>query len=215
MIFGALGSHRVVDNGQGGALMTRLNIEPATKQLGELVRAIPDEQLNAPTPSDFSVGELLDHVQSFARAFAAGAAKSLDETTTGPPPPPDAARLGPDWRERIPALLDELAAAWNVPAAWEGMTKVGGMDMPGEVVGVIALDEIVLHGWDLAVATGHSYDVPTAMLEPLIPFLQHVAEPDMAPAREGLFGPVVPVSENAPLFDRVLGLAGRDPSWSR
>ena len=31
--------------------------------------------------------------------------------------------------------------------------------------------------------------------------------------RAGLFGPVVKVPDDAPAFDRVLGLAGRDPGW--
>jgi hypothetical protein len=31
---------------------------------------------------------------------------------------------------------------------------------------------------------------------------------------EGLFGPVVPVPDGAPLFDRLLGQTGRDPRWA-
>jgi hypothetical protein len=32
--------------------------------------------------------------------------------------------------------------------------------------------------------------------------------------RDGLFGPVVEVPDDAPLLDRVIGLTGRDPAWS-
>lgn len=34
-----------------------------------------------------------------------------------------------------------------------------------------------------------------------------------AELRSGQFGPVVPVPDDAPAFDRVLGLTGRSPSW--
>lgn len=191
--------------------MPQVNLEPATKRLADLVRGVRAEHLGAVTPISCSVGELLDHVQSLARAFAAAAEKSDDETTSGPPPKPDASHLGDDWREHIPLLLERLASAWNDPAAWDGMTKVGGMDMPGEAAGVVALDEVVLHSWDLAVATQQSYEPPADALAPLLPFLEHVAEPGMEMARNGLFGPVVSVAGDAPLFDRILGLAGRDP----
>ena len=42
------------------------------------------------------------------------------------------------------------------------MTAAGGVDLPGEVAGIVALDELVVHGWDLAKATGQpaDYDGP-------------------------------------------------------
>lgn len=131
----------------------------------------------------------------------------------GHAPKPDASRLGTDWRNRIPALLSGLSAAWNEHSAWEGNTKVGGLEMPGEAAGIVALDEVILHSWDLAVASGQRYEPPADLTERLVPFLEHMAEPAMNPAREGLFGPVVPIDDRAPLFERVLALAGRRPDW--
>ena len=190
-----------------------LDIEPATTRLGELVRGVPDGMLGAATPCDCSVGELLDHIQSFATAFRAAAEKARDPSTANPAPRPDAGRLGSDWSRRIPELLSRLAEAWGEQSAWEGTTRIGGLEMPGEAAGIVALDEVVLHSWDLAVATGQTYEPPPELIDPLMPFLEHMAEPAMTAARDGLFGPVVPVDEDAPPLDRVLGLAGRRPGW--
>lgn len=190
-----------------------LDMEPATTRLADIVRRVPDGALGGVTPCDCSVGELLDHIQSFAAAFRAAAEKDQDAATAGPPPRPDRARLGEDWRDRIEQLLRRLAASWREPAAWEGTTRVGGLEMPGEAAGIVALDEVILHGWDLAVATGQVYEPPADLVDRLMPFLQHMADPAMTAAREGLFGPVVPVDETASPFDQVLGLAGRRPGW--
>jgi len=190
-----------------------VNLEPATRQLSAIVRGVPDGMLDAPTPSDVPVGDLLDHIQTFAVAFTAAANKDVDGPV-GPPPPPDASNLGPDWRESIPHAVAELARAWSDASAWNGMTRIGGLDMPGEAAGIVALDEVVLHGWDLARATGQPYEVDAAVLEPLVGFVTHMAEPGMVEARDGLFGPVVVVPDHAPLLDRIVGLAGRDPGWT-
>jgi uncharacterized protein (TIGR03086 family) len=193
-------------------LMT-VTLQPATSRLGAVVRAVKDEQLGTTTPSDISVGDLLDHVRTLAAAFTAAAKKEV-AATSGPPPRPSFANLAPDWRETIPAALDTLAGAWSDGTAWTGMTRAGGIDMPGEAAGIVALDEVVLHGWDLARATGQPYEVDDDSLHALMGFLHHMAEPAMTPARQGLFGPVVAVGTDAPLLDRVVGLAGRDPAWS-
>lgn len=67
------------------------------------------------------------------------------------------------------------------------------MDLPAEVAGLVALNELVVHGWDLARSTGQPYDVDRASLEAVLPFLEPAAasaETDEAP--QGLFGPRSP-----------------------
>ena len=79
---------------------------------------------------------------------------------------------------------------------------------------LVALDEVLIHSWDLARSTGQPFETDDHLLDALMGFLTHMAEPGMEPAREGLFGPVVPVPPGAPRLDQVLGLTGRDPNWS-
>lgn len=189
-----------------------VNMAPATKRMADLVRGVPDEALGNPTPCDIPLGALVDHVRTLTLAFTAAARRDFS-TLTGPPPEPDAANLGADWRERIPRSLEVLAAAWSEPEAWTGMTKAGGLDLPGELAGVIALDEIVVHGWDIARSTGQPYDVAPDLLEAVHGFVAPLANPNSPMPREGLFGPPVPVPADAPMLDRVIGLTGRDPAW--
>jgi uncharacterized protein (TIGR03086 family) len=75
----------------------------------------------------------------------------------------------------------------------------------------VALDELVVHGWDLAVATGQSYAVSDVDAEACMTFAGAVGE--TPEERAGLYGPRVPVPPDAPPFHRLLGLTGRDPGW--
>lgn len=133
------------------------DFRPATTLLADVVRGVGDEQLDAITPcGGITVGALLDHVDSLSVAFgAAGRRERLPDV--GRPRLPDAARLGVDWRERLPARLDALAVAWRPGAAWEGVTLAGGLELPAGVAAAAGLDEVLVHGWDLAVATGQPF----------------------------------------------------------
>jgi uncharacterized protein (TIGR03086 family) len=194
--------------------MTLVDLEPAARRLADLVAGVPDQLLDAPTPCPaYTLGDLVEHVGGAASAFTGAAVKDLgDATSQGPSG--DASRLSDDWRTRIPRDLAALADAWRDPDAWTGMTKAGGVDLPGEVAGLVALDEIVVHGWDVARATGQPYDCDTPSLEAVNAFVSQFSEPGQEEARAGLFGPVVEVPDDAPLLDRVIGLTGRDPAWS-
>jgi uncharacterized protein (TIGR03086 family) len=186
-----------------------IDLRPAARRLAMLLTSLGDDQLDQPTPCPAStVGDLVDHVGALSRAFQAAANKGAGDRT-GPPPTPSAANLGPGWRDRVAADLGELAAAWESPTAWEGFTRAGGIEMPAGVAGLVALDELVIHGWDIAVASGQPYEPSPTEVEAVTGFVSSFDAP-----RDGaLFGPVVPVPATASPFDRLLGLTGRDPAW--
>jgi uncharacterized protein (TIGR03086 family) len=189
-----------------------IDLQPATDQVARLVDGVTDDQFADPTPCEgVPVGALLDHLMSLTLAFTRAARKNGG---SAPPPEASAANLPPDWRTVLPQRLRELAEAWADPAAWQGSTQAGGLTMPGGIAGVVALDEVVLHGWDLAKATGQQYTADPASAAAVLEFTRSSAQPENAPMRQGLFGPVVAVPEDAPVFDRALGYAGRDPGWT-
>jgi uncharacterized protein (TIGR03086 family) len=191
-----------------------VDLEPAARRMADLVRGVPDDLLDAPTPNPgYPLGDLLDHIGGLTLAFTAAAKKDLGDMTSQAPSA-DASRLADDWRDRIPRDLSALAEAWRDPAAWGGMTQAGGVELPGEVAGLVVLDELVVHGWDVARASGQPYDADPRLLEAVHDFVAPFSEPGQEAARQGLFGPVVEVPEEAPLLDRVIGLTGRDPAWS-
>jgi uncharacterized protein (TIGR03086 family) len=89
------------------------------------------------------------------------------------------------------------------------MTSAAGVPLPGEVAGLVALDELVVHGWDLAVATGQPYSPSVEEVDAAMSFVTAFD----APRDGGLFGAIVPVPDDAPALERLLGLTGRDPAW--
>jgi uncharacterized protein (TIGR03086 family) len=194
--------------------MSIVDLGPAAQRLADLVARVGDDELGKPTPCPaYTLGDLIEHVGGLALAFTAAANKDggryADQAASG-----DASRLGEDWRARIPRDLTTLAEAWRDPAAWAGTTRIAGSDSPAEVVGLVAADELVVHGWDVARATGQLYDCEPELLAAAGSFLAMFASPDAPAGPDVAFGPSRQVRADAPELDRVVALAGRDPGWS-
>ncbi|MFL9656879.1 TIGR03086 family metal-binding protein [Streptomyces sp. PB17] len=190
-----------------------LDLGPQTRILARLADGVRDDRLADPTPCpDLAVRNLLGHLTGLAVAFRDAARKDLGPTTDTSPEAsvPD---VGPGWREELAKALGELADAWREPDAWTGMTRAGGIDLPGDVAGAVVADELVIHGWDLARATGQDYAPDPAALQAAYGLLAAAAQE--SDRDQGMFGPVVAVPADAPLMERAVGLSGRDPGWSR
>jgi uncharacterized protein (TIGR03086 family) len=194
--------------------MDIVDLGPAAEQLAGLVAGAPDAELGDPTPCPaYTLGDLIDHVGGLALAFTAAARKDgghyANMQASG-----DSSRLGDGWRVRIPRDLAALAEAWRAPAAWDGMTRIAGDDAPAAIIGLSVADELVVHGWDMARATGQPYQCPPELLQAAHSFLVQFASPDLPAGPEVPFGPSRAVPAGAPLLDQVLALAGRELGWS-
>ena len=193
---------------------SRADLAPAATHVAGIVRAVQDDDLGRPTPCPgTTVAAMLDHLAGLTLAFTA-AARHEPVPNGDQPPTPDAARLDPGFRESLPHQLEGLGAAWRDPSAWTGTTTVGGVELPREVAGLVALNELVVHGWDLAVATGQPYEPDAAAVQGALGFVRPTVtqNPDGTP---GLFGPPVTVPDPGSPLDELLGLTGREPRWSR
>ncbi|GGO84849.1 TIGR03086 family metal-binding protein [Wenjunlia tyrosinilytica] len=189
-----------------------IDLEPAARRIALLAEGVTNDQLTAPTPCPgCAVRNMLGHLIGLSVAFRDAGRKELGETTGTPPNAvvPDI-EDGESWRTELPQRLDELTATWRDPEAWEGMTQAGGLTFPAAEAGRVALNELLIHGWDLARATGQPYDPDTLSLEASYAMLAPTAN-ERPPG--GPFGPAVEIPADAPLLDRVIGLSGRDPSW--
>lgn len=173
-----------------------------------LLRAITPDQLTAPTPcADFDVRGLIDHLLFWGPSLIGAARKEMVAPPDGGP--------GGDRTDGIAALqahLDALIDAWSDPAAWRGVTVMGGpMELPAPLVGGMVAGELIVHGWDLARAV----DVTVDWNQDLLAYAHAETTATAQQGREmGIYGPEVAVDPAAPLLDRLLALTGRDPAWT-
>jgi uncharacterized protein (TIGR03086 family) len=85
----------------------------------------------------------------------------------------------------------------------------GPTDLPAALVGGMVVAELVVHGWDLARATGRQ----PAWDDDLLAYLYDEVAKTAEQGREmGVYGPEVAVPASASLLDRTLALTGRDPA---
>ncbi len=178
----------------------------AAATFGEVIAGIPDDALGARTPCpDYDVAGLLGHLIHRAPQLVGAAGKEPVEAGEQVPADPAA------WRATLVPLVDRLGTAWSQPGAWEGTARIEGpMEMPAATIGGIVLAEMVIHGWDLARATGQGPTWPGPLLD-----VVHQDMSAMAPMgrQMGALGPEVPVPAHPPPLDPLLGVVARAPSW--
>lgn len=163
----------------------------ASEWAGEKVAGTTD--LAASTPcSEWSVRDLLNHMLETQRYFA-GAGRGEDVSPPGQTPP--------DTVSDKPA--DDFAAARGDVIATFSDEGVIEKTMPA--LG-IAFADALLHGWDLATATGQDATMPEGLADAAYTTIHGRFTDEQ---RKGIFGPEVSVSDDASPQQRLLAYTGR------
>jgi uncharacterized protein (TIGR03086 family) len=170
---------------------------------GRLVGVIEPEQWVLPTPCpEWTVHGVVNHLVIGHLRFTAA--------VTGDAPPADPEVLGADPVGAYRTSADAMLAAFRSPGALERPVTVPAGTFPGVVACELRVVEALVHGWDLAQATGLPLEFPDDLVEESIAF-SRVQVTRLPPGRTP-FGPPQPVSDAAPAFDRLAALLGRSVS---
>jgi uncharacterized protein (TIGR03086 family) len=119
----------------------------------------------------------------------------------------------PGFAEDYAAQVGRAVTAWSDPAAWERELGVMGSATPAADVAALLIAEMVLHGWDIARATGQEYACDDDVAALVLATVE--AQGDLFRQYQG-FAAVVPLPEgqdDVTILDRALSLSGRDPAW--
>ncbi|HKN98966.1 MAG TPA: TIGR03086 family metal-binding protein [Pseudonocardiaceae bacterium] len=177
--------------------------------LAELVETTTPGQRRLPTPcTEFDVRRLLDHVVGWLTTFAAGFA---DPEGRAPRSDIDGYAAPADAGAEVRAAATQLDKALREGAAARPL-RLGESAMPGELALGMILWEYQMHGWDLARATGRPWSPPEAAARESLAFAPAMLTADYQGEGKPFAAPV-PVPDDAPAFDRLLGMSGRDPHW--
>jgi uncharacterized protein (TIGR03086 family) len=106
-----------------------------------------------------------------------------------------------------------MVDAWSTPAAWDGTTWIAGFEAPASMIGITAVNELVVHGWDVARASGQEPSFDDAVLEPSMEFVAVISGPGSEQMRGEAFGPALPVPDGASTLDQIIAGNGRNPAW--
>ncbi len=179
----------------------------ALDQTGEIISRVRPDQATLPTPcSAWDVRALIDHLLHDLRQFTARASGVT-------PDPEDTGAIGDDWTGRYREAADRLLAAWRAGGDLDRTVELPIGQVPATWILGQHVADVVVHGWDLAKATGQSTDLDPELGQFSLDWATESLKPEFRGDEESgrSFGPEVPVDVDAPLYDRLAGFFGRSP----
>jgi uncharacterized protein (TIGR03086 family) len=181
----------------GGTLDEFTSAEQALAALHPVIQAVGQDDLRRPTPCrDWDVQALAEHLIDTISRLAAAAGIQVA--------PPHSGSID----QRIQRLTQPILAGWRRRGLADDVV-FAGRTLPARLaLGIVSL-ELVVHGWDFAVALRRPLYVSDAHAAHIFGLAQQTLT--TASRATAGFDPPVPVRLTASALDRLIAFTGRDP----
>ena len=182
-------------------------LDGAFDSTGRVMAGVEADQLGAPTPcSEWDVRALVNHTTSvvarmrFAAARAAATPGLEDDDFVGSDP-------GAIFQRIAAATL----AAWSEPGALDGSCALpNGREVPADAAARVNVVDTLVHGWDLAVATGQDPTIDPALASAALEF-SHAFVTDELRGSGRPFRAAIESTAAASPSDELVAFLGRRP----
>jgi uncharacterized protein (TIGR03086 family) len=184
-------------------------LDGAVASTAGIIKTVRPDQLDATTPcTAWDVRALLNHLVG---TLWLGEALFTDSAPRHPMPPgglPATDLVGDDPTTAYATASAALLAAARVGDTLTRLHTTPLGDMPGPTLAGLTTLDILVHGWDLATATGQQTSLDDELAGHVLAFAGQAITDDF---RGAGIGPALPVAATAPVTDRLVGFLGRQP----
>ena len=169
-----------------------------------VLRRLTADDLARPSPcAEYTVGEVGQHVVRSMVLLASVADEQLGSPAAGLPAGPAADLLA----GQVTATAEAALAAWR-RRGLGGSVAVGRSTLPARAAVDIIPLELLVHGWDMARATGSEIDIPPQVAGYVLGRARELVTEDK---RGRSFAAEVPVGPQATVLERLIAFTGRVP----
>jgi uncharacterized protein (TIGR03086 family) len=185
-------------------------LEHACAATGGVLANVTDEQMTLRTPcTDWQVRDVINHIIGATRFFA-----DLAEWGSSPEEQEWPVYADGDFAASFAEQSRRVISGFSAPGAMDRMMALPTGPAPGSRCIEVASGEIIVHGWDLAKATGQATPADQGVAEALLSsayasLCVEVRSNDPPP-----FASEIGAAPGAAAIDRLAAFLGRDPGWS-